>query len=114
MLADRLAVLHVSFALCLLIGDSLLFGQAGCFCLLCLQALSFNRRGFFAFRPCFRFLLLTCRTLFRFNALAFRQLSELSLQLHARCGFNLRFVLRFGIAAGLFCRFLFQRSSRSR
>jgi hypothetical protein len=46
-------------------------------------------------------------TLFRFDALAFRQLSASFLfSFTARCGFNLRFVLRFGIAAGLFCRFL--------
>jgi hypothetical protein len=87
----------------------------GLFCLFCLQALSFNRRGFFAFRPGFRFLLLACRTLFRFDALAFRQLSTRFLfSFTARCGFNLRFVLRFGIAAGLFCRFRLMRSSCSR
>ena len=107
--ADRFAVLHVSFALGLLVGFALLFGQASIFNLFCLQALSFNRRGFFAFRPGFRFLLLASCTLFRFDALAFSQLCTCFLfSFTARCGFNLRFVLRFGIAAGLFCRFLFQ------
>lgn len=107
--ADRLAVLHVSFTFCLLIGDSLLFYQAFLFCLFCLEALSFNRRGLFAFRPCFRFLLFTRRPLFCFDALAFRQLSASFLfSFTARCGFNLSLVLRFGIAAGLFCRFLLQ------
>ncbi|MFP9072372.1 hypothetical protein ACLI1Z_17780, partial [Enterococcus faecalis] len=43
---------------------------------------------------------------FRFNALAFSQLSTCFLfSFTARCGFNLRFVLRFGISAGLFCCF---------
>lgn len=100
---------HISFALCLLVGFALLFGQAFLFCLLCFLPLSFNRRGLFAFRPGFCFLLLACRTLFRFNALAFRQFSAGFLfGFTARCGFNLRFVLRFGIAACLFCRFLLQ------
>ncbi|SAH32680.1 Uncharacterised protein [Enterobacter cloacae] len=104
--ADRLAVLHVSFTLCLLIGDALLFGQAFLFCLFCLEALSLHCRGFFAFRPGFRFLLLACRTLFRFDALALRQLcTRFLFSFTACCGFNLCFVLRFGIAAGLFCRF---------
>ncbi|SAJ16680.1 Uncharacterised protein [Enterobacter hormaechei] len=104
--ADRLAVLHIGFTFCLLIGDSLLFCQAFLFCLFCFEALSFHCRGFFAFCPGFCFLLLACRTLFRFNALALRQFSAGFLfGFTARCGFNLRFVLRFGIAAGMFCRF---------
>jgi len=65
-------VLHISFTFCLFVGDALLLSQADCFGLFCFQALSLNRRGFFAFRPRFCFLLLACRTLFRFDALALR------------------------------------------
>jgi hypothetical protein len=69
----------------------------------------------FPFRPGFRFLLLASCTLFRFDALAFRQLCTCFLfSFTARCGFNLSFVLRFGIAAGLFCRFALNALSCSR
>jgi hypothetical protein len=76
------------------------------------SASSWRRRSaagfFFSRRTRFRFLLLASCTLFRFDALAFSQLSTRFLfSFTARCGFNLRFVLRFGIAAGLFCRFRF-------
>ena len=100
-------MLHVSFTFCLLIGNSLLFCQAFLLCLFCFETLSFNRRGLFAFRPGFCFLLLACRTLLCFDALALGQLSAGFLfGFTARCGFNLCFVLRFGIAAGPFSCFL--------
>lgn len=107
--ADRLAVLHVSFTFCLLIGDALLLSQAGIFCLLCLKALSFHCRSFFAFCPCFRFLLLTCRTLFRFDALALRQLCTCFLFSFATCcSIKFRFMSLFGFALGFLSRFLLQ------
>jgi SPP1 gp7 family putative phage head morphogenesis protein len=68
--------------------------------------LGFDSFLLFAFCPGFCFLLLACRTLFRFDSLAFRQFSAGFLfGFTARCGFNLCFVLRFCIAAGLLCRF---------
>jgi hypothetical protein len=112
---DGAAVLFVCGAARFFFGFALLFGQAGGFCLFLAAALGGN--GFFFFASCtlFRFLLLACRTLFRFNALAFRQLcTSFLFSFTACCCFNLSFVLRFGIAAGLFCRFRLMRSSCSR
>ncbi|WP_200906665.1 hypothetical protein, partial [Gulbenkiania mobilis] len=81
--------------LSLFVGDALLFSQALLFCLFCFEAFSFNRRGFFAFRTGFRFLLLASCTLFRFDALAFSQLcTGFLFSFTARCGFNLCFVHR--------------------
>lgn len=106
---DGAAVLFVRGASRFFFSFALLFGQTGGFCLFLEAALRGYGFFFFAASTRFRFLLLTCRTLFRFNALALRQFSAGFLfGFTARCGFNLRFVLRFGIAAGLFCRFLFQ------
>ena len=85
---------------------ALLFDQTGGFCLFLAAALGGNGFFFFAARTLFGFLLLAFRTLFRFNALAFRQFSTCFLfSFTARCGFNLSFVLRFGISAGTFSCF---------
>ncbi|HEM8761975.1 TPA: hypothetical protein U2Q86_000445 [Enterobacter roggenkampii] len=73
---DGTAVLFVRGATRFFFSFALLFGQTGGFCLL--QAAAFGGNCFFFFASCtrFRFLLLTRRTLFRFDALAFTRSAE--------------------------------------
>ena len=70
---DGAAVLFVCGAAGFFFSFALLFGQAGGFCLF--QAASLGGNGFFLFASCtrFRFLLLTCRTLLSFDAMALRR-----------------------------------------
>lgn len=103
---DGAAVLFVCGAAGFFFSFALLFGQTGGFCLF--QAAALGGNGFFFFASCtlFCFLLLACRTLFSLNALALRQLCTCFLFSFTACRcLQLSLVLRFGIAAGLFCRF---------
>ena len=103
---DGAAVLFVRGASRFFFSFALLFGQTGSFCLFLAAALRGYGFFFFAASTRFRFLLLASCTLFRFDALAFSQLCTCFLfSFTARCGFNLRFVLRFGISAGPFSCF---------
>lgn len=103
---DGAAVLFVRGATRFFFSFALLFGQTGGLCLFLAAALSGNGLFFFASCTLFRFLLLASCTLFCFDALAFSQLSaSFFFGFTACCGFNLCFVLSFGITAGLFCRF---------
>lgn len=100
-------MLHISFALCLFVGFALLFGQTGFFFRFSftLDAISFFLR--FAFFFCDGVLLLAFCTVSVFFALTLGGISAGFLFCFtARCGFNLRFVLRLCISAGLLCRLL--------